>query len=231
MFIVAEIGVNWDGDFEHVRIMIENAKKSGCDAVKFQAFDEKLVREHEEFSRLLKCTITADNVEQVNDLAKEIGIEWFCTPMYKEAVDFLDPFVKRYKIREMDGRVLLQNKMSPLIERVIETGKEIIISAQQSPKNSTYYQSPQIKWLYCVPKYPSEISDHDFTHIKDFDGFSNHCPHYLVPLSAAILGSKILEIHVTIDKIKNFVDNAVSYDFNELAELIKLVRLSEKIIK
>ena len=50
-------------------------------------------------------------------------------------------------------------------------------------------------------------------------------------ISAAILGSKILEIHVTSDKKKNFVDNQVSYDFNELGNLINIIKLSEKIKK
>ena len=43
VFIVAEIGVNWDGDFELARILMENAKNAGCNAVKFQAFNEKII--------------------------------------------------------------------------------------------------------------------------------------------------------------------------------------------
>ena len=44
-FVVAEIGVNWDGDFELVKKMISNAKKAGCNAVKFQSFNENIVRD------------------------------------------------------------------------------------------------------------------------------------------------------------------------------------------
>jgi len=45
-FVVAEIGVNWDGDFELAKEMIKNAKESGCDAVKFQAYQEEIVKNH-----------------------------------------------------------------------------------------------------------------------------------------------------------------------------------------
>src|SRR6267143_3969508 len=132
VFIVAEIGVNWDGNFELAKEMMKNAKKSGCDAIKFQAFDYDIIKNRHESSHLIETSITTKNIDRIDELSKSVGIEWFCTPMYPVAVDFLDPYVKRFKIREMDGRHLLENKTTPLIERVLETGKEIIISSQIS---------------------------------------------------------------------------------------------------
>jgi N,N'-diacetyllegionaminate synthase len=231
MFIVAEIGVNWDGNFDLLKNMMNKSKEIGCNAVKFQAFEPEMVKAHPESKRLLKSAITKDNIQQINDLAKDIGIEWFCTPMYPDAVDFLNPYVKRFKIREFDGRELLENNETEIFKRLVNTKKEIIVSSEVSPLKTKFYENQRIRWLYCVPKYPSKISDHNFTLLKDFDGFSNHCTQYIVPLSAAILGSKILEIHVTSDKKKNFVDNQVSYDFNELGNLINIIKLSEKIKK
>ena len=114
VFLVAEIGVNWDGDIELAKEIMINAKKSGCNAVKFQAFDENILGRHPEALRLMKSSITEDNVEIINNTAKDVGIEWFCTPMYAKAVEFLNPFVSRFKIREFDGRILLENKKTPL---------------------------------------------------------------------------------------------------------------------
>ena len=57
VFIVAEIGVNWDGSFELAEVLIKNAKKVGFDAVKFQAFDENIVKDHPESKRLMKSSI------------------------------------------------------------------------------------------------------------------------------------------------------------------------------
>jgi len=146
-------------------------------------------------------------------------------------VFLLNPYVKRFKIRVADGKPLLKNKISPLIKRVLETKKEVIISSETNPKNSKYYSHSKIKWLYCVPKYPCILTDLNFVKIKDFDGYSNHCVDFLVPLTAAILGSKIIEIHITSDKSQNFIDNNVSFDYEELEELIRLIRKSEKIKK
>lgn len=231
IFVVAEIGVNWDGDFEIAKKMMTVAKKVGCNAVKFQAYDKKLVNTHPERSRLMKSTISKTNVETINSLSKSAGIEWFCTPMYLEAVDLLDPYVHRFKIRELDSRSLLENKTTPLFERILKTNKEIIISSQKSPHQTKYYNHPKIRWLYCVPKYPCDLNDVDFTNFKHFHGFSNHCPHILAPLASAILGASIIEVHITHDKSKNFIDNNVSFDYAQLEELIKLIRLSEKIKK
>ena len=98
VFLVAELGVNWKGDFELVQKMMLNAKTLGCSAVKFQAFNETILGNHPQLSLLMKSAITEENIERVDQIANDIGIEWFCTPMYPEAVTFLNPFVKRFKI-------------------------------------------------------------------------------------------------------------------------------------
>ena len=231
VFVIAEIGVNWDGNFELLKEMIQEAKLSGCDIVKFQAFNQEIIKEHPESERLLESSISKDNVQKINDLANDVGIEWFCTPMYPEAVDFLDPYVKRFKMREIDGRPLLENRTTEIFEKLLKTNKEIIISTEKSPRNSKYFGLKNLKWLYCVPKYPCRLVDFDFTKIKDFDGFSNHSDEMIVPVISSILGGKILEVHVTSDKTKNFFDNNVSFDFSELKEIVKQVRLAEKVSK
>ena len=231
VFVVAEIGVNWDGDFKIAKEMMEKAKKAGCDAVKFQAFNENLVKEHPQGSRLIKSSISKTNIEKIDELSKKVGIEWFCTPMYPEAVAFLDPFVKRFKIREVDGRPLLKNETTDLIDTVLKTKKEVIISSEKTPRNSKYFNHAQIQWLYCVPRYPCSLIDLDFSNLKDFHGFSNHCCEIVAPLSASILGAKIIEVHITSDKSKDFFDNNVSFGYPELEELVRLIRLSENIKK
>jgi sialic acid synthase SpsE len=230
-FIVAEIGVNWDGDFDLAQDMMLHAKNSGCSAVKFQAYNEELVKEHPQASRLMKSAITKSNVEKIDQIAKYVGIEWFCTPMYPDAVDFLNPYVNKFKIRWFDGKELFENKISKILEKILETKKEVMISCDTTPKNLTFYNDLNIKWLYCIPKYPCELNDLDFTGIDDYNGFSNHCTHFLAPLSAVILGAKIIEIHITSDKSKDFFDNNVSFDYTELSKLMELIQLSEKMNK
>jgi len=229
VFIISEIGVNWDGDFELAKEMIVRSRDAGCNAVKFQAYNEKIVRAHPQWKRLMNTTITKDNIETINDIAEAADIEWFCTPMYPDAVDLLNPFVKRFKIREFDGRELIENRETEISRRVLETKKPIIISSQKSPKNSIYHNLDNIDWLYCVPKYPCGIEDLDFTYLKDFDGFSNHSVQEIIPITAVVLGAKIVEIHITSNKSKDFVDNNVSFDYDQLRSIVKQVRLVEKI--
>ena len=133
VFITAEIGVNWEGDFILLEKMMRDAKNAGCDAVKLQAFNEKIVSEHPKKSRLLKSSVSRDNIEQINSISKKMNIEWYCTPMYPDAIDFLDSFVKRYKIRYSDSLPLHENKTTPLISKALETEKQIIVSTQRSP--------------------------------------------------------------------------------------------------
>jgi len=229
VFITAEIGVNWEGDFILLEKMMRDAKNAGCDAVKLQAFDEKIVSEHPKKSRLLKSSVSRDNIEQINSISKKMNIEWYCTPMYPDAIDFLDSFVKRYKIRYNDSLPLHENKTTPLISKALETEKQIIVSTQRSPKQLELYNNNNVKWLYVVPKYPCSINELDFSNLSDFDGFSNHCIHFLAPLSAVILGAKMIEIHVTSNKDKDFMDNPVSFDTTESKNLINLIRYTEKI--
>ena len=228
VFVTAEIGMNWDGDFGLIEKMMNDAKDTGFDAVKLQSFDEKIISEHPEKTRLLKSSVTRNNIEQINTISKKIDIEWYCTPMYPDAIDFLDPFVKRYKIRYNDSLPLHENRMTPLITKALETGKQVIISTQKNPKQLELYSNNNVKWLYVVPKYPCSIDELDFLNLNDFDGFSNHCRHFLAPLSAVILGAKMIEIHVTSNKDKDFIDNPVSFDTSETEKLITLIRYAEK---
>lgn len=231
VFVVGEIGVNWDGDYTLLEQILLKAKDARFDAVKFQAFDSNIIKDHPEASKLIKTAISEENIEKIDNLAKSVGIEWFCTPMYPEAVDLLNPYVKRFKIRTHDGKTLIDGNPSELVEKILQTDKPVIVSSEKNPINSKFYEHPKIDWLYCVPKYPCELKDLDFTEIRDFDGYSNHCPNIIAPLMASILGSKIIEVHITSDKSKKFVDNPVSFDYKEQKELLKEIRDMEKIKK
>jgi sialic acid synthase SpsE len=228
IFVVAEIGVNWDGDFTLLEQMMLKSKEIGFNAVKFQAFNENLIKDHPEASRLIKTAISEKNIEKVDELAKLSEIEWFCTPMYPKAVEFLEPYVKRFKIRALDGKSMISGNPSEIVEKILQTKKPIIVSSETNPFNTKFYGEQLIDWLYCVSKYPCELTDLDFSEMSYFSGYSNHCPNIIAPLTAAILGAKIIEIHVTADKSKKFVDNPVSFEYKDQNKLVKAIRDIEK---
>ena len=140
------------------------------------------------------------------------------------AVELLTPYVKRFKIREYDGRKVL-NEKSLLLEEILKTGKEVIISTRTLPANSPYLRNPQIKWLYCIPKYPCTLKEIDFGLIQNFDGYSNHCNDISAPIIAAKNGARIIEVHITQNKNEEFIDNNVSFDFTELNKIVKEIRI------
>ena len=84
-------------NIEEAKEMMKSTALAGADAVKFQSFDEKIIGKHSEKDRLLKTSINEKNIEFIDGAAKNAGIEWFCTPMFAEAVEFLEPFVNRFK--------------------------------------------------------------------------------------------------------------------------------------
>ena len=144
VFVIAEIGINHNGSLDIAKKLIDMAKNAHCDAVKFQSFTESTVESHPEKNRLVKASISEDNVKQIDQLAKESKIEWFCTPMYPEAVTLLDPYVKRYKIRVKDGKPLFEKSSSPLLDQVLNTGKEVIISCEDDPSTIKIYENKNI---------------------------------------------------------------------------------------
>jgi sialic acid synthase SpsE len=112
---------------------------------------------------------------------------------------------------------------------VINTDKEVFVSSEKSPEFCKYYHNSNIKWMYCVPKYPCSLDEIDFKEISNFHGYSNHCTDVTAPVTAAILGAEIIEVHVTADKTKDYVDNNVSFDFSELKLLInEIEKLNKK---
>ena len=145
MRLIAEIGVNWDGDFELAKEMMQESVNANFDLVKFQAFKPELVAKHPEASRVYRSSITRENINKINSIANDIGIEWFCTPMYPEAVDLLEPFVNKFKIRVADGRSLFENSSSKLINKILESDP-----VSNDPKNENF--PPKF------PKLPSETS-------------------------------------------------------------------------
>ena len=225
--IIAEIGINWDGDFELLNEMISKSKEAGCDFIKLQAFERATTNNHPQTERLLKSSVSDKNIEKINDLARANNIEWFCTPMYPDAVKLLEPYVNRFKIREIDARELANGNSTKMTNLIFETKKPIIASSEKIPKKLNIFEN-EIKWLYCIPKYPCPYNEIDFNKMKNFDGFSNHCPEINAPINAAKNGADIIEVHITSNKTEDFIDNNVSFDYEQLSEIVsKIQKLTE----
>ena len=207
MFLVAEIGNNWDGDLQIAESMIKNAKKLGFDAVKFQAFGEEHWKNYPQFPQLKDTSITKENIEHIDRLARKYCIEWFCTPTRIDLVDLINPYVSRYKIRYAD------RNNSQLVYKVRMQNKPIIMS--------TNHKEIWAICLYCIPNYPTKLKEINFSMMRKFDGFSNHCASVYAAIWALQENLQVYEFHITESHKKPYIDNVVSYDYKQLKKIFK----------
>ncbi len=200
--IVAEIGVNWNG-LNQAKQMIARSKNAGADAVKFQMFSKNEV---EHMPKLHNMILTYNDVKELSDYSEKHRIEFICTPMYPDAVDVLESIgVNKYKIRYKD------RYNDELIDRVMQTGKDVYISCQLP------YDRKNVKKVYCIPEYPPKINKINTTDMKLYDGYSNHYPSIIPPLYAIFSDLEYIEVHVKLND--NCIDHAVSLTFNQLKML------------
>jgi sialic acid synthase SpsE len=219
IFVVAELGANWKGDMVTLQRMCQKAQMAGCDAVKFQALSPALIARHPEWSWYASASISKENVEFVALIVNKYGLEMFVTPTYPEAVEFLDPWVKRYKIRHAD-----RNDVK-LVDACYQTGKPIILSTDR-PIND-WEVVDNITQIYCIPKYPTEYGELNFDMIKLLPGYSNHCLNPLAILKAVRHGAEYVEFHLTDDRNEFAIDNKVSLSYAEMDEVIRWIRKYE----
>ena len=222
--IVAEVGVNFDS-IREAEIMIGLAARMGADAVKFQVYDEAIIKDNPKYEQLMKIMLDKEKLQHLKSVADAAKIEFFATPMFVEAVDWLNDIgVERFKIRHADR----SNK--ELIKKAINTGKQVIISCESiDPNNRAWTSIDNVLLMYCIPKYPPKVVAMPQI-FNTFEGYSNHLPLVSPPLLAAARGAKIVEVHVKQGGTTP-IDDAVSITFQELAELVRLVREMEDVVR
>lgn len=221
-FIVAEIGVNFSC-LETAEEMIALSKLSGADCVKFQVFDESVIAGYSEplKSRLTKMVLSKDDLVRLKSVSDRYGIEFMATPMFREAVDWLDPLVSKFKVRYAD-RMNLE-----LINYILYKNKPVYISTDKLLPYS------HDDFIYCVPKYPPELSDIKLPRFRcvcgngysRFTGYSNHYPHPELAMIALSRGARYVEVHVKSSN--TCIDHAVSLSFDQLGVLCRYRKLFE----
>lgn len=224
IFIAAECGVNWR-NLTEARRMIGLAKDAGADAVKFQVYLPEHVKGHPRQKELEEIILNPERIKYLKQAADGCGIEFFATPFFEGAVDWLEvAAVKRYKIRFAD-------RHNPeLLKRIKSTGKPYIMSCDD-PLKDIHAIDQHGKLAFCISGYPPPImlvpGGFEFYH-----GYSSHYPSIVPPLVAAARGCQYLEVHLKQDKYSGGykpIDDAASITFSQLAELCRLVREIEKV--
>jgi sialic acid synthase SpsE len=241
-FILAEIGVNHEGDMDIARHLIDLAKSGGADGVKFQTYTadgivlknspsywdtsfEKTSSQWELFKKYDKFWKT--EYFALAEYCKKKDIEFLSTPFDLECLEFLTPIMPAIKISSSD----LNNK--PFVRQIAATGKPIILSTgaadEDEIRRTLSWIEPtgnDVVLLHCVLNYPTEDHAANLGMIKGLKrafsdliiGYSDHTmPKDMTTLvSATMLGARLIEKHFTHDKTLPGNDHYHAMNANDL---------------
>lgn len=241
VLVMAEIGNNHEGRPEIARELLQRAAEAGAGAIKLQIFEaRRFVRPSQphRLEQLSRFQLPREEVEGLCDLARELGLVVVATPLDTETVGYVAPMVDGLKIASGD------NDCYPLIERVAEVGKPMIISAgmADSAEIKASIEAARARWreanieqelaiLHCVSAYPVEAAAANLERIeslrRELDctvGYSDHTIGIEASVIAAGLGARIIEKHFTLSHdFSDFRDHKLSANPAELAELVRRV--------
>jgi len=244
-YIICEIGINANSSIDIAKQLIDVAKSAGCNAVKFQKRTIELQYTPEELAQPrispfgttngdLKRALEFDYkaYQEIDRYCKEIGITWLASAWDKPSVDFLEQFdVPAYKIPSA------RNNNIELIEYIKKTGKPIIMSTGMATfeeiKNIALNMViDKLALLVCTGSYPARISDLHLNRIdtlrtlfpRNVIGYSGHEIGIWPTFAAVVMGAKIIERHITLDRTMFGSDQAASLEPLALQKLVREIR-------
>ena len=253
-FIIAEAGVNHNGNLNLAKKLVDAAKRAGVDAVKFQTFKTKNLvskntkmanyqkkntgKKESQFDMLKRLELRNRDFVKLKKYCDKQKIIFLSTPHTEDAVDFLNNLVPAYKVASGD----LTN--SPLLKKISRKKKPIILSTGMATLdevreavNTILPINKKLILLHCTTNYPCPLEEINLramlTLKKNFNllvGYSDHTSGIIVPTIAVAMGATVIEKHFTLDKNLPGPDHRASLEPKELKEMVKSIRNVEKIL-
>jgi N-acetylneuraminate synthase len=250
-FLIAEIGINHNGDVDIAKKLIINAKNAGFDSVKFQkrtidiVYDENTLLSKRESpwgtttrEQKLGLEFEKKDYDEINSFCKDSGINWFASAWDIKSLEFLDNYELDY--HKIASAMIID---SEFLEQVSKRKKHTFISTGMSTKenidnavNIFSKNNCSFELMHCVSTYPMKVEDANLLTInqlkKEYNcnvGYSGHENGVAVSLAALMLGISSLERHITLDRAMYGSDQSASLEFSgmkNLRESIKKILLS-----
>jgi N-acetylneuraminate synthase len=246
-YVIAEIGINHNGDVAQAKRLISVASAGGCDAVKFQKRTIDIVYKPDELAKPRESPFGETNgdlkrglefgLEQYREIdrfAKDCGMTWFASCWDEASVDFIDQFNPPcYKIASAsltDDRLLCRTRA---------TGKPIILSTGMSTLEQIDHAvdvlgKKDLILLHTCSTYPSQYEELNLRVIPLLRdryevpvGYSGHETGLASSVAAAAIGACIMERHITLDRAMWGSDQAASLEPNGINRLVRDIRLVE----
>lgn len=259
VLIIAEAGVNHNGDLEIAKKLIESAAEAGADYVKFQTFKaDKLVSksakkavyqqknssssDDTQMSMLKKLEIPDEWYGELVSHAKKQNIAFLSTGFDEESIDFLDTLdVPFFKIPsgELTNKPYLMHVASKGKPVILSTGMATLVEIEKSLAVLINEGVPKeaITILHCNTEYPTPMKDVNLlamTAIGDLlavkFGYSDHTIGIEVPIAAVALGAKVIEKHFTLNRMMEGPDHLASLEPSELNQMVLAIRNIESAI-
>ena len=240
VFVIAEVGINHNGDKNIAKKLIKMAKNAGADAVKFQTFKaEDFVSKNSKYYSLFKKLELSDDIfRELAKFSKKQGIIFLSTPFSEKAVDLLaECNCNAFKIASGDLTNIplikyAAKKQKPMI---ISTGMSTLEEIKEAVKSIKSQKNNQIILLHSISGYPTPLEESNLNSIpflsKKFPypiGFSDNGSSKIVPQVASALGACVIEKHFTFDKNAKGPDHQISSNVKELTEIIKNIKNIKK---
>ena len=248
VYIIAEIGINHNGDIEIAKQLMDVAVETGCDAVKFQKRTPEICVPEEQksipretpwgsmtyFEYKKRIEFEQKEFEQIDSYAKKIGIDWFASPWDVPSVDFLESF--NVPCQKIASACLTDSELLTAINKtktttILSTGMS---SMQEIDKAVSLLSGVPLAIAQATSTYPAEASELNLRAIQTFAekynvpvGYSGHERGLQVTIAAVALGATFIERHITLDRSMWGTDHSASLEPEGLKKLVRDIRIIE----
>lgn len=255
VFIIAEAGVNHNGDIELAKQLVDAALTAGADAVKFQTFNaENVVTAEAEKAEYQKKNVPDKNESQLEMIKrlelsfadfKELksycdrqGIAFLSSPFDFESIDFLGQLDVPY-IKIPSGEIT----NLPFLRKIGQWRKKVILSTGMATLGETEKAIDilneagvsELILMHCTTNYPTPPEEVNLLAMDTLKrafglpvGYSDHTMGIVVPVAAVTLGAKIIEKHFTLDRGLEGPDHKASLEPSEFKDMVEAIRIVEK---
>jgi sialic acid synthase SpsE len=248
VYIIAEIGINHNGDIEIAKQLMDVAVETGCDAVKFQKRTPEICVPEEQksipretpwgsmtyFEYKKRIEFEQKEFEQIDAYAKKIGIDWFASPWDVPSVNFLEGF--NVPCQKIASACLTDSELLTAINKtktttILSTGMS---SMQEIDKAVSLLNDVPLAIAQATSTYPAEASELNLRAIQTFAekykvpvGYSGHERGLQVTIAAVALGATFIERHITLDRSMWGTDHSASLEPEGLKKLVRDIRIVE----